>query len=589
MADTTSHQPRPSHRPDHDGTDRVDRKTPRALADAYLDAYGELDPIAATHYGTRPGDHRLPDLSPAGQEAVAALQRATLTRLAELERDTAPAADPADAEATAERRCARLLRERLTAALAVHDAGEGLRRLGNLGSPLHRIRDVFTLMPTDTPEDWSVVAARMRHVPGALDGYRASLAEGLARDLPAGPRQVATVVDQLGEWLGETGGDGRDWFTALVDAGPPRPRDDLTAAAGRAAAAVADLRDWLRDRYAPAVAGAPDVVGADRYALWARQHTGADLDLAEAYAWGWEEFHRIAAEMCAEADRVLPGAGTPATLHHLRTSGTAIDGVPAVRAWLQRLTEEAIDALDGVHFDLAAPLHRVETLIAPPGTAAAPYYASPPLDFSRPGRIYLPTMGLQRFPIWDLVSTWYHEGVPGHHLQLAQWVLVADRLSRYQVTVGMVSANVEGWALYAERLMDELGFLTDPERRLGYLDAQMLRALRVILDIGMHLALPIPAGSGFHEGERWTPALAREFFGRHCGLPPDYLDSELVRYLGLPGQAIGYKLGERAWLRGRERARRAHGAAFDLRAWHMAALSSGSLGLDDLEDELAAR
>jgi uncharacterized protein (DUF885 family) len=229
----------------------------------------------------------------------------------------------------------------------------------------------------------------------------------------------------------------------------------------------------------------------------------------------------------------------------------------------------------------------VEACIAPPGSAAAPYYTQPSEDFSRPGRTWIPTMGLTRFPVSDLVSTWYHEGVPGHHLQLAQWVHVAQDISRYQASIGMVSANVEGWALYAERLMDELGFLRDAEERLGYLDAQMMRAVRVIIDIGMHLELEIPADSPFHPGERWTPELAEEFFGAHSSRPADFVESELTRYLTIPGQAIGYKLGERAWLLGREKARERHGAAFDAKKWHMAALSQGSLGLDDLVDELA--
>ncbi|CAM5252490.1 hypothetical protein SGLAM104S_01681 [Streptomyces glaucescens] len=224
--------------------------------------------------------------------------------------------------------------------------------------------------------------------------------------------------------------------------------------------------------------------------------------------------------------------------------------------------------------------------IAPPGSAAAPYYTPPSEDFSRPGRTWLPTIGLTRFPVYDLVSTWYHEDVPGHHLQLAQWAHVAGSLSRYQASVGLVSANAEGWALYAERLMDELGFLTDAEVRLGYLDAQMMRALRVIVDIGMHLELEIPADSPFHPGERWTPELAEEFYGAHSSRPEDYVSSEMTRYLTIPGQAIGYKLGERAWLLGREKARERHGDAFDLKAWHMAALSQGSPGpWTDLVDE----
>jgi uncharacterized protein (DUF885 family) len=187
-----------------------------------------------------------------------------------------------------------------------------------------------------------------------------------------------------------------------------------------------------------------------------------------------------------------------------------------------------------------------------------------------------------------MVSTWYHEGVPGHHLQTARWTAAADRLSSYQITLGAVSANKEGWALYAERLMDELGFLTDPARRLGYLDKQMLRIIRVIIDIGMHLELAVPADSGFHPGERWTPELATAFMAAHHGSDTARRTSEIDRYLGWPGQAIGYKLGERAWLQGREAARRRLGAGFDLRTWHMNALTQGSLGLADLADDLAS-
>ena len=151
-----------------------------------------------------------------------------------------------------------------------------------------------------------------------------------------------------------------------------------------------------------------------------------------------------------------------------------------------------------------------------------------------------------------------------------------------------MSANVEGWALYAERLMDELGYLTDPGRRIGYLDAQRMRAIRVVIDIGMHLGLTVPPDAPMGAGEQWTPDLAQAFFAANSGRSPAFIDSEITRYLGWPGQAISYKLGEKAWLAGRAAARDARGAGFDLKAWHMAALSMGSLGLDDLTDELAA-
>ncbi|WP_111604781.1 DUF885 domain-containing protein [Streptomyces sp. Amel2xB2] len=556
---------------------------PRQVADAYVDALVQLDPVTGTYLGVPESHSRLPDFSPAGQEALAELSRTTLRKLAESEEQPGAGSD-------AERRCARLLRERLTAELAVHDAQEGLRAVSNLHSPVHSVRGIFTVMPSETLEDWTAVAQRLRAVPDALEGYRESLAAGLEKGLHAGPRQVSTVIGQLDEWVGDgDDGDGKGWFAAFAAEGPDALTEVLASGAADATAAVRELRDWLREVYEPRVAGSPETVGRERYARWTRYWNGADLDLDEAYAYGWSEFHRLLGEMRTEAEKILPGAATPwEALRRLDTEGEAVEGVEEVREWLQGLMDEAIEKLDGTHFELAERVKRVESRIAPPGGAAAPYYTQPSLDFSRPGRTWLPTMGETRFPVYDLVSTWYHEGVPGHHLQLAQWAHVADELSRYQTSVGMVSANAEGWALYAERLMDELGFLTNAEQRLGYLDAQMMRATRVIVDIGMHLELRIPDDSPFRPGETWTPELAQEFFGMHSGRPADFVESELVRYLGMPGQAIGYKLGERAWLTGRAAAQRAHGDAFDPKKWHMAALSQGSLGLDDLVAELSA-
>lgn len=555
----------------------ADTATPRIIADRYVETIADLNPLVGTALGIRPGVDTMPDLSPEGQEAEAGVARATLAELDAVER----AAASNGGLPVQERRAARLLRERLTASLAVHDAGEGLRDLSNILTPVQSLRAIFQIMPTATDDDWAVVGRRLRHIPGAARGYRAALEEGDRQGKHAAPRQVDAVIEQLGTWLSS------DWYTTFVSGGPEAQRTELTAAAAAASTGLAELRDYLATIYRPACEGTPDGVGRERYALLARRWTGADLDLEDAYAYGWAEFHRLGEELKRAADAVLPGHTPLAVMRHLDKHGEAIEGVDEVRAWLQNLMDEAMADLDGTHVDLAEPIKHVEAMIAPPGSAAAPYYTRPSLDFSRPGRTWLPTLGETRFPVWGLVSTWYHEGVPGHHLQLAQWVYAADELSRYQVSLGSVSATTEGWALYAERLMDELGYLTDPARRLGYLDAQLMRAIRVIIDIGMHLRLRIPGGETFHPGEVWTPELAREFFGAFNGRDGAFLDSEVVRYLGVPGQAISYKLGERAWLSGRDAARAAQGADFDLKAWHMAALSMGSLGLDDLADELA--
>ena len=568
-----------------DTPDQNPARAVRDLADDHVRRLAALDPVLAGELGHTDGQDRLPDLSPAGQDAVDALDRETLARLGALTGDTPPA-DPD------ERRCARLLSERLRAGLDVSASGEHLRAVQELFGPVQGVRLAFTLMPVETEQDWADVAGRMSRVPQALAEYRESLTEGARRGLHAAPRQVARVADQVDEWVRDAGG--RGWFASFADAAGPAAdavRADLDAAAPQATGALAELRDWLRTEYLPRAEGTPDGVGAERYRLASRFWNGADIDTDEVYDWGWSEFRRLREEMAAEAERVRPGAGAAEAMAHLDRHGDVVTGGEAARERLQAIMDDTIADLGRTHFDLAGPIRRVEACLAPAGSAAAPYYTPPTLDFSRPGRTWLPVTADDRYPMWDLISTWYHEGVPGHHLQMAQWAHRAAELSSYQANVGSVSANLEGWALYAELLMDELGYHTDPGSRMGYLNGQMLRAVRVVIDIGMHLSLPIPADSPVGAGLRWTPELGREFFRSHVGGSDELVHSELLRYLGGPGQAIGYKLGERVWLTGRDAARRAHadrGEEFDLKAWHMTALSQGSLGLDDLAGELAA-
>jgi uncharacterized protein (DUF885 family) len=195
---------------------------------------------------------------------------------------------------------------------------------------------------------------------------------------------------------------------------------------------------------------------------------------------------------------------------------------------------------------------------------------------------------IDTFSTWKEVTTVYHEGVPGHHLQIAQNAYRSDLLNRWQRKLCVCSGHGEGWALYAERLMDDLGFL-EPGDRMGMLDAQAFRAVRVIIDIGMHLQLPIPTGNAwdFRPGERWTPAAGYQFMMENCSIDEPTLRFELDRYLGWPGQAPSYKVGERIWLEARDDARRRQGADFDLRQFHADALNLGPLGLDPLRAALA--
>ena len=194
--------------------------------------------------------------------------------------------------------------------------------------------------------------------------------------------------------------------------------------------------------------------------------------------------------------------------------------------------------------------------------------------------------GREVFSTWRETSVVYHEGVPGHHLQVATAVHRKDSLNDNQRLLAGTSAHAEGWALYAEQLVRELGYLSNDGELLGLLDSQLFRTARVIVDIGMHLELTIPAGTAFHEGERWTGALGLEFLTTRTITDEAHCRSEIDRYLGWPGQAPSYKIGERVWIAGRDDARRRHGAAFDFKAFHSAALNMGGMGLDTLARRL---
>jgi uncharacterized protein (DUF885 family) len=559
------------------------------LADRIVEESAAHDPIAATYLGVAGYDGRLTDYGPDAADARAARARAWLAELAALPRDGAD-----------DRLAAEVIAERLGAQLAVHDKREHLRDINILGSPVQAVRGAFTMMPTETEEQWATIAERLASVPACLATVRTAYERGIGEGLLPARRQVLGVAT-VAEGCAGVGADA-GWFSGFVAAyaGPDEAlRARLEEAARGAESAYADLAAWLRSDYA-AVALERDAVGPERYRAMARVYTGADLDLEEAYTWGWAELGRITARMREVAGRLYGGVTPAEAMARLDEDPVhTIEGAEATRDWLQRITDETIASFDGRYFDIPEPMRRCEAVLAPPGAAAAPYYTGPSEDFARPGRTWLPVLpGQTRFRSWWLLSVWFHEAVPGHHLQVAYTMLQRERLSRFQ-RVSFVSGHGEGWALYAERLMDELGYFDEPATELGFLSAQAMRAVRVIVDIGLHLELAIPADTdsdllegvgespGAVAGRVWDPDLARRFLHLRGLLPEDFAASEVDRYLGLPGQAISYKLGERVWLAAREDARAREGAAFDLKAWHMRALALGSVGLDVLRAELA--
>lgn len=551
------------------------------LANRYVDEWAALDPIGATYVGVAGHDGELTDLSPEGHAAQADLDRRTLAALDTL----VPASE-------GERVAKEAMQERLGLALERYEAGQATSQLNVISSALHSVRSVFDLMPLGGAEAAGNVAARMHQVPRALAELRRTYDSAADAGHVAARRQIIEVAKQCAVWTDPSGDDFFRTLSARTAAAAPLPeslRADLDRAAEEATAATAEFGRYLRDELAPR-GGDKEAVGREHYQLASRYFLGATIDLDETYLWGFQELARLEGEMRIVSDKIVTGGTVDEAVAALDADPSrTIAGKEAFRDWMQQLADRSVADLAGTHFDIPEPIRRIECCIAPTSDGGI-YYTGPSEDFVRPGRMWWAVpQGIDEFSTWREVTTVYHEGVPGHHLQVAQTAYRAEMLNRWQRLLCWCSGHGEGWALYAENLMDELGYLDDPGDKLGMLDAQAFRAARVIVDIGMHLELAVPVDNpfGFRPGERWTPELGWEFLRAHCRVPEESLRFELNRYLGWPGQAPAYKVGERIWLQARADARARKGADFDLRAFHRDALNLGSLGLDPLKAALA--
>lgn len=542
------------------------------VADAYVDTIVTLSPITATEIGAPGHDHELDDFSPAGLAERAGAARDALRRV-----EATEAVDEVDAVTAA------AMRERLGLDLELFEAGEDYAQLNNIASPLQYIRDVFDLMPTATTDDWEIIAARMGAVPDAVDGYIESLRLAVDHGPAPALRQMEMGIRQADALAG----DGSFWttFAASPDA-PEGLATPLSHNADGARGAYARLAEALRE-LAPR-APLADAVGRERYGRMSRLFLGATIDLDETYEWGREELARIVAEQ-DEVAHQLYGDGTTAdeAMRLLDEDVTRqLHGTDALQSWMQQTSDAAVEALAGSHFDIADPIRRLECCIAPTQNGGI-YYTRPTDDLSRPGRMWWSVPpGVETFGTWREKTTVYHEGVPGHHLQIAQAVYRAGELNRWRSMICWVSGHGEGWALYAERLMEQLGFLDDPGDRMGMLDAQRMRAARVVLDIGVHLGKPAPEEWG---GGTWDADKAWPFLKANVNMAEEFVRFELERYLGWAGQAPSYKVGQRLWERARDEAAARDGAAFDLRKFHSQALDVGSVGLDVLREALKAQ
>lgn len=545
----------------------VDARTDRFVTEA-----ARLDPVLATHAGITGHDHEWPDYTPSGYAA-----RERLVREAH--------ADVAALEVVDEREqvAKDAFLERNGLQIEMIDAGLTRADLSIISGATHELRGVFDLMPTSTQEQWDAIESRLAGIPVALHAIRTTLLDEAAQGRVVARRQYVEHVHQIRGWISS------DFFGGVVAEAPAGRREQLLARASEASTAFGAFADFLDTEMAPQ-GREHDGVGREHYALASRYFLGARIDLEETYAWGWEELARIERDAAATADRIVPG-GTIADAEATLDSDPKRDcgSRQAFQEWMQAKSDEILHAFDGVHFDIAEPIRALACKVAPVNDGGA-WYTPPSEDLSRPGTMWFSFTDTQEhYSTWRETTTVFHEGVPGHHLQCAQAVFRADLLNRWQRLMCWVSGHGEGWALYAERLMDELGYFADAGDRLGFLGMQAFRAARVIVDIGVHLGLTIPEDNpfGWRPGEVWDADLVLEFMNAHARMEKSQVEHEVLRYLGWPGQAPAYKVGERIWLEAREEVKARKGAAFDLQEFHTAALDLGSLGLDPLKAALA--
>ena len=545
--------------------------TPFEISDRLTESFADLSPIAATTAGVAGRDDMWDDFSPAGEAGRAELFQTAVD-------DLTPHLDHPD---PVEAHAARVLIGYLTEATKRFRSGHWRRDLNHIYSPFQRARDTFDIVSKDGAEAWESIANRLATFDVPLSGYRESLQSGIDAGDTVARRQVVSVIDQLRAVAAE---DSR--FAGFPDQAAGSGGDEalVAHAVQRARAACAELADWLHSTYLPASVD-QDGVGEERYLEGVEHFLGTTIDPHETYEWGWSEVHRLLQEMKATAADIDPDRSIEEVIELLDTDPErSAPDHQAFAEFVQQVQDRAVSQLDGSAFDVPDPIRHVTVNIAPPGGSLGAWYHAPSEDFSRPGSIWYAPGDRVRIPYWQEVTTAYHEGFPGHHLQVGVAQIQKEKLSRFHRMFIWYSGAGEGWALYAERLMDELGYFENPEYRLGLLASQLFRSTRVVVDIGTHLGKRIPDHAPLHAGEMWDYGRAVDYIEKITFQARDMSESEVMRYLGWPGQAISYKVGEREILAMRERALAASNGNFDQRGFHRRLLDAGAIRLDHLRE-----
>lgn len=536
-----------------------------ASCDNFLADLAELSPTAATAWGIEGYDGELQDYSPEYWGAIADRTREMIADLDALD-DSTDESDDEDDFDHVDYVTAAVLRDRLVLDLDLHHHGEDLRLLNNIASPVQDIRDTLSQMPQDTPEQIDAIRSRLDKVPHALEGYKKSLLEAASHGHVAATRQINEVIGQCNALADAT---------SLLDSlGQPEDSTEVE----NAKQAFEEFSGWLSAELQPH-APTEDAFGRDRYERFSKQFVGDSVDLDEAYEWGLERLEEIKNEQQQIATELYgEDCNVRQAIRKLnKEERYTLHGTDALVEWMQETADRVIRDLDGEYFDIPEQIKTIECKIDPAGTGGI-FYTPPTEDFSRPGRMWWSVpAGQETFHTWQELTTVHHEGVPGHHLQCGQQVVQND-LNMWRRLACWNSGHGEGWALYSEQLMAELGYMDDPGYRMGLLDAQRLRAARVVVDIGLHLSKKMPDGSGV-----WDKPHMKSFLRENTAMDDKNLAFEVNRYLGWAGQAPSYALGQRLWQQTRDEA---VAQGMSQREFHAKALALGSIPMSILRETI---
>ena len=531
------------------------------IADDFLKKFNDLNPLSASEEGFTNYDSHIGDLSPIAKDDTASLAKETIKKLKQ--------EVPTDKHAQL---CSDVLSDYCEDLIDEYKTLDYLRGTSFVDNPLDQIHISALNIDFSSKIARENLGSKVSKIPEALESYKETLLYAKHKKALPRKRQILRIMGSCNIYSAE-------------------PLFQNSVAPG----AFSDFKEFLQNEILDSTIE-NDAVGIAQYKRSAKRHLGKDIDVYETYLWGFEEVRTILREADTVAAKITPGEGYLAAVNYLDSDPEYnLNSVPELRSFLKLLIQEALEDLDGKHFDIDPRLKNIEAATIEESGTYAMFYVPNSDDFTRSARTYYPINGKTKFSTWAEATTCFHESIPGHHLHLGSIKCMGDNLSHFQKTLACNTGMAEGWALYAERLMVELNLMRDPGYVLGMYAASLFRALRVVIDIGLQCGYQIPndAPQIFERGSYFNRDMAIDLLVKYARETPEYCNDEVDRYLGWVGQAISYKVGEKTIREIRENERERLQGWFSLKDFHSRVLSYGHVGLgrletlfsDDLTDE----